>query len=247
MICLLTSSIVIPGTEELNPANGFVDALTRHFPQDCRAVFVCSDPDGGERTDFFAHAVRATFERAGFQFRQYLVLDGRNARDAAALVGGANLLILGGGHVPTQNRYFQNIGLRELVKAFAGVVVGISAGSMNSAGIVYAHPELDGEAINPAYQRFLPGLGLTDTMLIPHYQEVKDETLDGQRAIGDIACGDSRGRTFYAVPDGSYLFIGDGREELRGEAYAIRDGAVTKVAGEGDVTFMHGCTGVSQT
>ena len=240
MICLLTSSIVIPGTEELNPANGFVDALARHFPRACRAVFVCSDPDGGERTDFFAHAVRTTFEKAGFQFRQYFVLDGRNARDAAALVEGANLMILGGGHVPTQNRFFQKIGLRERMKAFAGLVIGISAGSMNSAETVYAHPELEGEAIDPAYQRFLPGLGLTETMLIPHYQEVKDEILDGQRAIGDIACGDSRGRTFYAVPDGSYLFIGDGREELRGEAHAIRDGTVTKIAGEGDVTILRG-------
>ena len=238
MICLLTSHIMIPGTEELNSANGFVDALTRHFPKACRAVFVCSDPDSGERTDFFALDVRTSFEKAGFQFRQYFVLDGRNARDAAALVGDANLLILGGGHVPTQNRFFNRIGLRELMKAFAGVVIGISAGSMNSAGIVYAHPELDGEAVDPAYPRFLPGLGLTGTMLIPHSQEIKDETLDGLRAIGDIACGDSMGRTFYAIPDGSYLFIEGGREELRGEAYAIRDGTVARISSEGDAVAL---------
>ena len=69
------------------------------------------------------------------------------------------LLILGGGHVPTQNRFFQKIGLRERMKAFAGLVIGISAGSMNSAEIVYAHPELEGEAIDLAYPEMSLSLG----------------------------------------------------------------------------------------
>ena len=91
-------------------------------------------------------------------------------------------------------------------------------GSMNSAEIVYAQPEREGEAVDPAYQRFLPGLGLTKTMLLPHYQENKDDILDGQRVYEDIAFSDSHGRVIYAIPDGSYLFCKDGKEELRGEA-----------------------------
>jgi dipeptidase E len=70
-------------------------------------------------------------------------------------------------------------------------------------------------------------------MLLPHYQEVKDDVLDGLRLFEDITFPDSMGRTFYAVPDGSWLFIENGREELRGEAYRIRDGVIARVSENG--------------
>ena len=74
--------------------------------------------------------------------------------------------------------------------------------------------------------------------LLPHYQAVKDDVLDGLRVFQDIAYPDSVGKTFYAIPDGSYLFIGPGREELRGEAYRIRDGAIAQVASDGDIVML---------
>ncbi len=235
MICFLTGRTDLPGAEELNPANRFIDELRRHFPNPCRALNICSDPDAWEKTDFYAAATRSYFEKAGFSFERFRVLDGRNAGQAEALVRGSNLLILSGGHVPTQNRFFRRIGLRELLQTYAGVVVGISAGSMNSAELVYAQPEEEGEATDPAYPRFLPGLGLTKTMLLPHYQEVKDDVLDGRRLFEEITYPDSMGKSFYVIPDGSYLFVANGREELRGEAYRIRDGILTQIAADGEI------------
>lgn len=239
MICFLTSRTDLPGHEELNPANRFIDELRRVLPNPCRALDICSDPDAWEKTDFYASLTRLYFENAGFRFDSFRVLDGRNADQAEALVRDADLLILGGGHVPTQNRFFQQIGLRELMANYDGVVVGISAGSMNSAELVYAQPEEEGEAVDPAYRRFLPGLGLTKTMLLPHYQEVKDDVLDGLRLFEDITYHDSMGRCFYAIPDGSYLFSENGREELRGEAYRIRDGVISQISAEGDVVALN--------
>ena len=145
---------------------------------------------------------------------------------------------MSGGHVPTQNRFFHKIGLKALIADYDGIIIGISAGSMNSAKVVYAQPEYEGEAIDPEYQRFLPGLGLTNTMLLPHFQELKDEILDGMRLFEDITFADSIGRTFYAIPDGSYLFIDGEREELRGEAYMIRDGRMTQIASDGEMTLL---------
>ena len=234
MVCFLTSSIVIPGTEELNPANRFEEELRLRLPQPCRMLFVCSDPDGHELTDFFAGNVRTTFEEAGFQPETFRILDGRNEDDARDLVMKADLIILGGGHTPTQNRFFQRIGLRDLLKGYDGIVIGISAGSMNSAQTVYAQPENDGESLDPEYRRFLPGLGLTKTMILPHYQMVKDDILDGVRLFEDITYPDSMGRSFYALPDGSYLFCENGKEEIRGEAYLIRNDRLARIACDGD-------------
>ena len=238
MICFLTGSPVIPGTDSLNPANRFTDELRRVFPGECRVLFICSDPDHHEGTDRFAAAVRAAFEEAGFPFCEMTVLDSRNAEKTSALVSEADVIILAGGHVPTQNRFFTEIGLREALAGYEGIVIGISAGSMNSADTVYAQPEEEGEAVDPAYQRFLPGLGLTKTMLLPHYQMVKDAVLDGLRVFEDITFADSLGRTFYAIPDGSYLFIEDGKEELRGEAYRVSDGSMVRISGDGETVLL---------
>ena len=238
MICFLTSQVNPEDRGELNGANGFIDELRRCLPDPIRGLNICSHPDSWEITDFYAGVTRGYFEDAGFRFETFGVLDSRNEDRAAELVRDADLIILSGGHVPTQNRFFRRIGLRELMKGFGGVVIGISAGSMNAADVVYAQPEEEGEAIDPTYERFLSGLGLTKVNLLPHYQQVKDDVLDGLRLFEDITYKDSQGRTFYAIPDGSYLFIDDSREELRGEAWRIQDGRIRQISREGQTVLL---------
>lgn len=238
MICFLTSRTDIKATGEATPANGFIEELRRFAPNPCRVLHICSDPTTHGIMDTKAAEVKASFEQVGFAFTSYPILDGRNEEHAAELIRDADILILSGGHVPTQNRFFHKIGLKALIADHDGIIIGISAGSMNSAEVVYAQPEYEGEAIDPEYQRFLSGLGLTKTMLLPHYQDLKDEILDGMRLFEDITFADSIGRTFYAIPDGSYLFIDGEREELRGEAYMIRDGRMTKIASDGETVAL---------
>lgn len=234
MICFLTSSPCYPDEPALNPANGFADAIVSALPNPCKGLFICSSPDDPEKTDKFAGHMRHTFSLAGIEFSQHIVLDRRNCGSAAELIRDADFIILAGGHVPTQNRFFQEIGLRELIKSFDGVIMGISAGTMNAADVVYAQPELPGEATDPYYQKFLPGLALTEIMVCPHYQMVKEDVLDGLRLFEDITYGDSMGRQFYVLPDGSYLYIKNGLQELRGEAYLIENGTFRQISREGD-------------
>lgn len=233
MKCFLTSSVVIPNTDYLNPENGLLDKLREYIPNPCAGLFICSDPCNHELTDRFSASVKAGFETAGFRFSRFDVLDNRNSGQAAALVKDVQFLILAGGHVPTQNRFFQEISLKHLLRSFDGVLLGISAGSMNCADVVYAQPELEGEAISTSYQRFLPGLGVTKAMILPHYQAVKDEILDGLHMMEDITYPDSFGQTFYALVDGSYIFISCGVEQICGEAYRIADGQISQISANG--------------
>lgn len=243
MTCFLTSSPVAPDGKGLNPENRFVDELRDCLHPDCEALYVCADPDDHERMVGYAAEMKGFFEASGFSFRHYTVLDGQNRQDAEKLVRRSELIILGGGHVPTQNRFFQQIDLRGLLEGYRGVVLGISAGSMNGADVVYAQPEEPGEATDPGYQRFLPGLGLTGTMILPHYQLVRDAVLDGLRVFEDITYPDSVGMQFYALVDGSYVLIRDGKEYLRGEAYMIRDGRLTQIGKVGDTVSLTSRTG----
>ena len=64
------------------------------------------------------------------------------------------------------------------------------------------------------------------------------DILDGQRVYEDIAFLDSYGRIFSAIPDGSYLFIKNGKEELRGEAYRISNGNMLQVSKANDIVRL---------
>ena len=230
MTYFLTSCTVIPGSHDLNPANGFAARIIACLPRrPLRGIYLASDPTDHACNDLYGNADRTSFENSGCVFADYQIYDDRNDRELTSLLRVADLVILAGGHVPTQQRFFRKIGLREKIQGCSGVVVGISAGSMNAADTVYAQPERPGEAIDPDYRRFIPGLGLTKTMLLPHYNLVKDDMLDGMRLYDDITCADSAGKTFYAIPDGSYLYGCGGKEELWGEAHRICDGTITQV------------------
>ena len=237
MICFLTSLPWNTDTGKLDPANGFLDELRRCVPSPCRILLICSDPfddDNDRRTE----ATAGDLMEEGIDIEHVAVLDGRNPEQAEELVNVSDLIILDGGHVPTQNRFFTQIGLRELMKEYDGVVLGISAGTMNSADEVYVEPEEEGEATDPDFELFTPGLGLTETMVLPHYYSKVDAVLDGLRIMEDITLPNSIGRTFYYLPDGSYLFIENGKEELRGEAYLVKDGTITKILENGETLSL---------
>lgn len=240
MTVFLTSSPCVNGADRaiLNPVNDFVERLQEAIPTQARCLFVCSAPNSYDLTDRFGGDMEEAFREAGLDFSDFAVLDGRNAREAAELIAWSDVIILAGGHVPTQNAFFREISLAELLRDYPGVIIGISAGSMNSAETVYAHPEEEGEAVDPDYQRFLPGFGLTFLNILPHFQQWKDDTLDGQRLLEDIAFGDSYGHSFLILVDGSYVWIRDGRTEILGEAYCLEDGNMEQIGQEGDCLVL---------
>lgn len=234
MKIFLTSSPFSEPGKPLNESNGFVRRLRECLPENPRALMITSAPDDLVLTEGFSDAIRFTMEMSGFVFGDYHILDGRNREQAKELVASSDLIILGGGHVPTQNRFFAEIGLKELMKDFGGTVLGVSAGSMNSADVVYAQPEEEGETLDPDYEKFLCGLGFTKIMLLPHFQYTRDKLLDGKRILEDITYPDSMGREFVAIVDGSYLFYDGCTEKLCGEAYLIKDGKMEKLCENGE-------------
>ena len=231
MTLFLTSSPCIIGAPRaiLTASNGFLDRLRAALPPRPRTLFICADPDNASGTDEFAEAFAHAFREAGLELGDYTTLDHRNMADTPALVAQSQLIILSGGHVPTQNAFFEECDLRRHLQDYDGVLMGISAGSMNAAQVVYAQPENPGESIDPDYPLFLPGLGLTDIQILPHYQQVKDYMLDGKRLYEDITYSHSYGHTFHVFPDGTYLYQDDRLCGIFGECYTIRDGVMEQI------------------
>ena len=240
MTLFITSSPFIDGADRaiLSNANEFVDRIRAVLPENPRVVFVCSDPEDHRGVCEFAAITTAAFAEVGIHFSGYQVLDGTNVSQAYGMICHSDFVVLSGGHVPTQNAFFRKIRLRHILHKFQGVVMGISAGSMNMAQTVYVQPEEDGESIDPDYQRFAPGLALTDVNICPHYQKVKDRTLDGQRLFEDITYADSMGHSFYALPDNSYFFQDEDGLLLCGQAWRIRNGILELLTVDGEVLDM---------
>ena len=239
MTLFLTSSPFIDGAARaiLSDANQFIHRIREALPPFPRCLYICSDPENREDTCRYGADTFTAFAEAGMPFSSYAILDGFNADQAPALIADSDFIILCGGHVPTQNAFFQEIGLRELLEGYEGVIMGISAGTMNSADNVYVQPEDPGES-DPEFTRFAPGLGLTEVNVCPHYQKVKDFLLDGLRLFEDITYADSMDHEFFALPDGSYFYQDDEQLLLCGKAWRIKDGILELLTLDDEVLDM---------
>lgn len=223
-----------------DPANGMVDELKKYWRPQSRCLLIAAFPDAFSENEAMRTYFEGVLEDTGLDAVCLDLCDSRNGREMAAKLHSYDMIILSGGHVPTENAFFMEIGLPEEIREFDGIVMGISAGTMNCAETVYAQPEFSGEAVSDSYQKFIPGLGLTKYNILPHYQAVKEDYVDGLRLFEDITCPDSIGHTFYAIVDGSYLLQTQDRAEIRGEAYKVSEGEITRIGGEGDVYRLSG-------
>lgn len=246
MILYLTSSPTgayraaqAPSFKGLNPENGLVDNLKKDWKDQSKCLLICANPDAYMQNNEMRFYFEKTFRETGLSVSAFDLCDGRNGEETAGKIGSYDMILLGGGHVPTQNRFFQRIGLRAALQGFGGIVMGISAGSMNCAENVYAQPEMPGESTSKSYRRFIQGLGLSRCNVLPHYQAVRTDVLDGKRLMEDITYPDSAGRKFYALPDGSYILQKEGAVTVYGEAYLVADGSIQKICAAGESLVIH--------
>ena len=125
-------------------------------------LYISSTPENNEKvTDWFYNTI-AALDKDKIHFERNILVNGQNAMLLDELIEQSDVIFLSGGHLPTQNQFFQDIKLKARLSNFNGVIVAQSAGSMNCAEKVYVCPELPGESIDSDFQRFRPGLGITD-------------------------------------------------------------------------------------
>ena len=219
----ITTDCPLPALDE---RNGFIRALAARWPDKARCLMIAAFPDAHDRNDemtwFYAQAV----QNAGLPVSCFDLWDDRRKPLTREELQSYDAIFPAGGHVPTEGRWFESIHLRELLAGYEGLVIATSAGSMNAVETVYVWPEEPGESVDPNHKLFVPGLGLARAMVLPHYQKMKDNWLDGRRLFEDITCSHSFGHRFYAIPDGSYILAEQGTATLFGEAYLIAEGKI---------------------
>lgn len=212
----------------LNQYNEFTEQLRKHWKENSNVLIISAYPDEFEQNDELLTCLKEAFPMSGLSINRFDMCDARY-ETLVEHINEYDAILLSGGHVPTQNCFFERLKLKEKIGNYDGILMALSAGSMNCAKTVYAMPELEGEGIDPNYKRYLTGLGITEQMIIPHFQYERGVVLDGLRLMEDIAYPDSIGKSFLALNDGSYLVNENGVETVYGEAYRIKDGLIEQI------------------
>ena len=237
MTLFLTGSPCRKGQGYFTEDNSFAQAVRSRLPRNPAILLVSAAPDDPDYNKWVKESMQECVDNSSIRYRSFTMLDRSLAPRAKELIDGADLVFLCGGHVPTQNRFFHELKLKDLLKDYDGVIIGCSAGSMNCARKVYSHPELPGESIDPDYRLELDGLGLTEINIVPHLEDISGAMLDGRRLMEDIIIPESRQRAFYTFRDGTYILCENGRETIFGEAYIIENCRMRKICDDGQ-TFI---------
>lgn len=210
--------------------NGVLTNIRKYLKRAGRLVVVANDPDDAADNDDKIATVNESFRLAGVVFKKSIMLDGRNANNASEIVLGADIVLLSGGKCVCQNRFFDNIKLKNILERYDGIVIGVSAGAMNLCKTVANFPEENSDLDEP---RWLDGMGFATDIVIPHY--------DGKTESYQFPCDDfdiakdyilpmSKERDFIGLPNGSYIMIdGGGAKRYCGDVYVIANGKTNKL------------------
>lgn len=234
-ILFLTSTIKTKTKDEfgnylpipIENTNQILDNLKKYISKFDNFLFVASDENNYEITDLYANITFQSFDMS-LPFKNYVVLDGRNKKQAQKLIQNADFILLCGGHVPTQNKFFNKINLKELLQNCNVPVCGTSAGSMNCADIVYAQPEIEGEVADKNYKKYINGLGLTKINIIPHLNDIIGTKVDGVTCF-ELSMADSYVKPIIAYSDGTYIMQIEEKIFLCGKGYVINKGQINEI------------------
>lgn len=190
-------------------SNGFPDDFSRllktYIKKGMKFAFVASEFDKiYEKTDWYCNHFLKMFSDCGIIFDSVTVIDSRMSKEAAQdTVKNADVLWLAGGDTPTQFGYLEAYGLISCIREQEGVIIGMSAGSINMAKtavctLTCGHNEL----------KIYEALGLVEFSVEPHLDKdhISDEllVLSGKYPLYGI-CDDGA----IICKEDNTLYIGD--------------------------------------
>ena len=189
-----------------------------------KIAFIASDFALHDTTDYYFHIFYDKFIKAGLEFKGAYVVDSRMTFDEAKqAVAQADLVWISGGDTPVEMKYLKQYGLVDVIRQHRGVVLGMSAGTLNLAQTTVCSRWLhDGQF--DMYE----GIGLVDITVESHFDvnHISDEIYDF-----------SREHELYELCDESFIICQNGKKEFYGEVYKFTNGTMTK-AGTGKVLLL---------
>lgn len=152
--------------------NGFTDdfksVLKTYIKVGMNFAFVASEFENiYEKTDWYCNKFLKMFSDCGITFDSVNVIDGRMTKETAQdMVRNSDVLWLAGGDTPTQFTYFESYGLIPCIREQKGVIIGMSAGSINMAKTAICTLTCDHNEL-----KIYEALGLVEFSVEPHFDK----------------------------------------------------------------------------
>jgi len=204
---------------------------TRHFPEGIAArlnealiarkslVFISAWPDEYARNDADSAGMHAMFAEYGMAFDWFSVIDRRTApQDVRRMIETADCVFLMGGHPTMQRQLIREKGLEACLHRYGGVLLGVSAGSINMA-----RRALDVWESPVPYE----GLGLTGITVKAHVNPEEHALLDTLCRISQEQC-----LPVCAMEDESAIFICGEQADWTGNIRYVEKGEVRPLTQE---------------
>lgn len=205
--------------------NGFPTAfgeiLNEYIEEGSKLAFVASEFERiCEKTDRYCEHFVKMFVQCGIQFDQVSVIDSRMSKEVAQqTIKDAEVIWLSGGDTPTQFSYLKAYELLPFIREHDGVVIGMSAGSINMAKIAVCTKTCEHEK-----QEVYEGIGLVDLSVEPHLdkENISEELLQLSREY-----------TLYGMCDDSAILCENETVIYLGDIFLIEKGEVKQISKKG--------------
>lgn len=207
--------------------NNFLKNMKESINDYNKFVIIASDADNYEQNDYYLKLDMDVSAMSGINFKENVVLDNRNKDDIVNVLKNSSLIFLSGGDTLKQNIFFNEINLKEYIKNIDACIVGISAGAINSAKIVFNSPEEEKDLTNPS---ILEGLGLTTINVEPHFDCDKISKIQM-----DAILKESNNRVIYGLPDKSYIF----NNKVYGKCYRVYKENIELISNDDEVVEVY--------
>ena len=193
---------------------GFYDSVVDYLRGDIKdnsvITFISSSFDNYEKNDSYYNNMIRFFENININFKETYLIDNRMKKEMAKeIINKSDVIYLMGGipHIEMQN--ILSYKLIEPLKNFEGIIIGVSAGSMNmNKNVCYIDEENNVKEYN--------GIGLTDFNIYPH---LDFNNIDYLKEIFRV----SKIRKTIALPNESFIRVENGISEIIGEHYIVED------------------------
>lgn len=203
--------------------NGFdditADVFNRLLTKRNKFAFVASEFEKAhDITDQYFRFFLNMFHEKNIYFKEEYVVDGRmTPQQAQSSVQEADVVWLSGGDTPKEYDDWHKYGLEQVIKNHKGVIIGMSAGSINLGKTAICTVSSGHEK-----QEVYDGLGCVDISVEPHFiKEASDEILEL-----------SRNYKIYGLCDNSMIVCAGDKKEFYGEVYQISNGSMEQISGK---------------
>ncbi len=170
-----------------------------------------------DKTDYYSGYFLEWFRNAGISFERAYVVDGRmTPQEAQAAIRDADVVWLSGGDTLAQFGYFEKYGLVDIIRQHPGVVIGMSAGTINMAKTAVLYDPAYGVYNATVYR----GIGCVDISTDPHFEPDR---------IAATILNASVERVIYGLCDNAIIVCKDGKTEYYGEVYRLSGGEVERI------------------